>query len=92
MKKPDFLDEVSDEMDKGGDDAYGADMEDEGGDDEGAKEDKIMAAKAVGKALGITVPDPSRFADALEAFWKVCESGEAPEPKDEDEGPPDEAA
>jgi hypothetical protein len=71
--KPDFMDEVSDEMDKGGGEEYGADMEDEDeGDDESAGEDKIMAAKQVAKAAGITVADPKRFADALEAFVKAC--------------------
>lgn len=72
-KTPDFLDEVTDEMDKGGDDAYGADMEDEDeATDETAKEDKIMAAKQVAKALGVTVDDPGRFASALETFVRSC--------------------
>lgn len=72
--KPDFLSEVSDEMDKGGDDAYGADMEDDedAEPDENAKEDKILAAKQVAKALGVTPPDPEMFAKALETFVKSC--------------------
>lgn len=71
---PDFLDEVTDEMDKGGEDAYGADMEDdeEGEGDPDAKEDKILAAKQVAKALGVTVENPERFADALETFVQCC--------------------
>lgn len=78
--KPDFLDEVSSEMDKGKDDAYGADMEDdeEEGSVETAKEDKILAAKQVAKAAGITLSDPGRFADALETFVKACGSTAMP--------------
>lgn len=72
--KPDFLDEVSDEMDKGGDDAYGAEMEDE--DDEGSpedeKEDRILAVKQFARAAGITLSDPAKAADALTTLIKSC--------------------
>jgi hypothetical protein len=77
--KPSFLDEVEEEMDqgaKGGEDAYGADMEDEEEDEEmdaeAADEDRILAAKQVAKALGITVADPKRFADSLRTFIRAC--------------------
>lgn len=78
--KPDFLDEVSSEMDKGKDDAYGADMEDDedDGGDETAQEDMILAAKQVAKAAGITLADPGRFADALKTFVKACGSTSMP--------------
>lgn len=61
-----------------GDDAgkYGADMEDseepdEGSDDE-EKEDRMMAVKELGRALGVTVADPDKAAQALETFVKSC--------------------
>ena len=85
--KPDFLDEVSSEMDKGKDDAYGADMEDEEeGSDESAQEDMILAAKQVAKAAGITLADPGRFADALKTFVKACGSTSMPASEMSDEG------
>lgn len=76
MTKPDFLDEVEEEMDqgaKGGEDAYGADLEeDEEEDEEAAGEDRILAAKQVAKALGLTIEDPARLADALRTLIKSC--------------------
>ena len=75
---PDFLSEVTDEMDKGGEDAYGADMEDdEEAEADDAREDMILAAKQVAKALGVTVSDPERFADALKTFVRACSSAKA---------------
>jgi len=80
-KKPDFLDDVVDEMGpKADDDSYGASM-DESGDGDGmddesdpeeAKQDRIMAAKQVAKALGMPNADGARLADALAAFVKAC--------------------
>lgn len=74
-KSKDFLDDVVDGMgdDKGGTE-YGADMEEEGDgpDDETAKEDRLMAAGTLAKALGISTADRQRVADALEAFVKTC--------------------
>jgi hypothetical protein len=73
--KPDFLSEVGDEMDKGGDDAYGADMQDEGDEgegDESTQEDLILAGKQVAKALGVTPADPAKFATALKSFVAAC--------------------
>ncbi len=72
--KPDFMDEVDDEMDKGGDQAYGADMEDdeEPPADDAQKEDMVLAAKHVAKAGGFNPPDMDRFAEALAAFCKVA--------------------
>jgi hypothetical protein len=77
-KNPDFLDEVVDDMgEEDGSTKYGADMSeaddmDEGGDPEVAKEDRIMAAKLVAKALGNPNVDAAKFADALESFVKAC--------------------
>lgn len=78
--KPDFLSEVTDEMDKGGDDAYGADMgddeTDEGSSDE-EKQDRILAIKSFGKAIGVTIEDPERAAEALSTFIEACSKGTA---------------
>lgn len=72
-KKPDFLDEVVDEMGDEDGAKFGADMEsEEEVDDETANEDRLMAAKQVAKALGITTVDPQRFSDALKAFIATC--------------------
>jgi len=75
-RKPDFLDEVVDDMgpEKEGKD-YGADMEeegDEGDKDESMDEDQIMAAGQVAKALGIPDADKSKLRDALKAFVESC--------------------
>ena len=71
-KKPDFLEEVVDDMgnDEGGTD-YGADME-EGGGDESSHEDMLMAAGMVAKALGMPNSDNQKLADALKAFIAAC--------------------
>lgn len=73
---PKFMDDVVDEMGDGkGGTEYGASMDDtseEGGDDESMNEDRIMAAKQVGKALGLGSVDPQRLADALKAFVQSC--------------------
>jgi hypothetical protein len=82
-KKSDFLDDVVDEMgpsDKGGDDEYGAKMSvddgdgmDDESDPEEAQQDRIMAAKAIGKALGSPPGfDAVKLADALHAFVANC--------------------
>lgn len=74
-EKPDFMDEVADEMDKGPDEEkYGAEMEDgeEEPEDEGQKEDMVLAAKHVAKAGGFNPPDMDRFAEALKAFIEAC--------------------
>lgn len=81
-KKADFLDDVVGEMgpsDKGGDDEYGAKMSEDGGgmddesDPEEAQQDRIMAAKMVGKAMGAPPGfDATKLADALAAFVKAC--------------------
>lgn len=72
--KPDFLDDVVDEMGNGkGDSDYGADMEgDEEPDDDTASEDRLMAAKQLRKALGISSGDDQKIADALKAFVSTC--------------------
>jgi len=73
--KKDFLDDVVDGMgDDKGNTEYGADMEEEGEgpDDETAKEDRLMAAGTLAKALGISTADRQKVADALEAFVKTC--------------------
>lgn len=68
-----FVDEVVDEMGDGSDaDKFGADMEDESNDPEGAKEDRVMAVKSLGKALGIQIADPERAAEALATFISTC--------------------
>ena len=75
MKTPGkpFVDEVVDEMGDGSEsDKFGADMEDKDSDPEGAKEDRIMAVKSLGKALGIQIADPERAAEALSAFVSTC--------------------
>lgn len=74
---PKFLDDVVDEMGDGkGGTEYGASMDetsgDEGQDDESMNEDRLMAAKQVGKALGLGSVDPQRLADALKAFVQTC--------------------
>jgi len=82
-KKSDFLDSVVDEMgpsDKGGDDTYGAKMSEDDGDPEDAdadpeeaEQDRIMAAKAVGKAIGAPPGfDAVKLAQALKAFVSNC--------------------
>ena len=79
-KKSAFLDDVVDEMgpsDKGGDDEYGAKMSDDDGEDESdpeeAQQDRIMAAKMIGKAIGAPPGfDATKLADALSAFVKAC--------------------
>lgn len=74
---PKFLDEVVDEMGdgKGGSD-YGVSMEeetpDDETDDETVNEDRMMAAKSLAKALGISSYDPQKLADALKAFVATC--------------------
>lgn len=72
----DFLDEAVGEMEKDKDMAgseYGADMDDKAeGDDETSSEDRMMAAKQIGKALGIQIADPERFAEALKTFIATC--------------------
>lgn len=73
---PKFLDDVVDEMGdgKGGSD-FGVEMEEEvpeEGDDETANEDRLMAAKTLAKALGVSSFDPQRLADALSTFVKAC--------------------
>lgn len=68
-----FVDEVVDEMGDGSEaEKFGADMQDEESDPEGAKEDRIMAVKSLGKALGIQIADPERAAEALSAFVSTC--------------------
>ena len=84
-KKHDFLDGVVEEMGPdNSDDEYGAkmmskgaqDAEDEmdgGADDPEEKaNDQAMAAKMVGKALGLTDFDASALAKALSAFVKAA--------------------
>lgn len=73
-KKPDFLDSVADDMGEAGSKDYGADMSEEGdeGDSEEAGQDRIMAAKMVGKAMGLPDVDAAKLADALAAFVKAC--------------------
>jgi len=81
-KKADFLDSVVGEMgpSDSGDDKYGASMKEEGDDDgsmdsdpEEAQQDRIMAAKMIGKAIGAPPGfDASKLADALAAFVKAC--------------------
>jgi len=82
-KKSDFLDSVVDEMgpsDKGGDDTYGAKMSEDDGDGmddesdpEEAEQDRIMAAKQVGKAIGAPPGfDAVKLAAALKAFVSNC--------------------
>lgn len=71
----DFLDSVVDDMgDDKGNTEYGADMEEDDGADEPetAKEDRLMAAGVLTKALGISTADRQKVADALEAFVKTC--------------------
>lgn len=87
-KKPkrDFLDDVVDEMGPGDSkndgDSYGASMEEEPDEadmgDEEAGEDRVMAAKQVGKALGIANADWGKFSDALAAFVRNCTSSASP--------------
>lgn len=72
--KKDFLDDVVDEM---GDNApkYGAESEDDEQDpmdDESAGEDRMMAVKQLGKAMGINIADPGKAAEALKAFIATC--------------------
>jgi hypothetical protein len=69
--KKEFLDEVVEDMGDGDEAIYGAEMEEEG-DDETAKEDRIMAVKQLGKALGVNIADPERAADALATFIQSC--------------------
>lgn len=81
-KKKDFLDDVVGEMgpSDSGDDKYGAKMTEDDGDGmddesdpEEAAQDRIMAAKMIGKAIGAPPGfDASRLADALAAFVKAC--------------------
>jgi len=82
-KKADFLDDVVDEMgpsDKGGDDSYGAKMSEDDGDGmddesdpEEAQQDRVMAAKQIGKAIGAPPGfDATKLADALKAFIENC--------------------
>lgn len=83
-KKKDFLDDVVGEMgpSNSGDDKYGAKMTEDDGSENGigdesdpeeAAQDRIMAAKMVGKAIGAPPGfDASRLADALAAFVKAC--------------------
>lgn len=82
-KKEDFLDGVVAEMgpaDKGGGDEYGADMKDSKDDTDGMdesdpeemKQDRIMAAQQVAKALGMSDADAPKLADALKAFFDSC--------------------
>lgn len=76
-KKKDFIGDVVDDM--GPDDAdkgYGAEMsdaEDPGGDDEESGQDRIMAAKAVARALGVPDADAPKLAEALRAFVSNCD-------------------
>lgn len=73
--KGDFLDDVVDEMGDGkGGSEYGADMDadEEEADDETVKEDGIMAAKALRKALGIPSGDDAKIYDALKALVSTC--------------------
>lgn len=80
-KKSDFLDSVVDEMgpsDKGGDE-YGAKMSDDDSppedenDPEEAQQDRVMAAKQIGKAIGAPPGfDAMKLADALKAFYEAC--------------------
>lgn len=75
MKKKEddsFLDDVVDEMPDDGDEKYGADMEEDEGSDEETKQDRLMAAGTLAKALGINTADRQKIADALEAFVKTC--------------------
>lgn len=86
LKKPkrDFLDEVVDEMGpeggKNDGDSYGASMDDspepEEADmgDEEAGEDRVMAAKTLGKALGINNADWNKVDSALSAYVRACMS------------------
>lgn len=75
-KKDDFLDEVVGEMgDEDGNAKYGASMEDEGEMEEGdetMEEDQVMAAKQVGKALGLPNVDGTKLKNALKAFMDAC--------------------
>ena len=82
--KPDFMDEVDDEMDKGGDQVYGADMEDgeDNEPDDAQREDIVLAAKHVAKAGGFNPPDMDRFADALRSFCKACDDDDVAPPAD----------
>lgn len=85
-KKPkrDFLDDVVEEMGPKNDgDSYGASMDDspepaeeDMGDDEEAGEDRVMAAKTLGKALGITNADWNKVDSALSAYVRACMSDE----------------
>lgn len=83
-KKRDFLDDVVGEMgpSDSGDDKYGAKMTEDDGSENGlgdesdpeeAAQDRIMAAKAIGKAIGAPPGfDATKLADALKAFISSC--------------------
>jgi hypothetical protein len=75
-KEKPFMDDVADEMGDGPGDDYGVDMQDEEegdeGEDEKAGEDRIVAVKKLGKALGIQIAEPEAAAEALKAFIDSC--------------------
>lgn len=75
-RKPDFLDDVVDDMGPDKDDPDpGASMEEEdseGEGDESMDEDQMMAAGQVAKALGMPDADKRKLRDALKAFVESC--------------------
>lgn len=74
MKKKSFSDEVADEMGDGPGDDYAVSMDeaDSEGGDETAHEDRVMAVKQLGKALGVQIADPEGAAEALKTFIDSC--------------------
>lgn len=78
MAKPDFLDDVVGGMSPP-DKKYGADMSEEDGDGmddesdpEESQQDRVMAAKSLIRALGLSGADASKVADALKSFVAAC--------------------
>jgi hypothetical protein len=74
LKKKSFSDDVADEMGEGPGDDYKVDMEDEEDEDEDgdAHEDRVMAVKELGKAMGVQIADPEKAAEALKTFVESC--------------------
>jgi hypothetical protein len=74
-KRKSFSDDVADEMGDGPGDDYSVDMGDEekeDGEDGDAQEDRVMAVKELGKAMGVQIADPEKAAQALKTFIDSC--------------------
>jgi hypothetical protein len=79
-KKPDFLDEVVDDVGEAGSKDYGAEMSDDGdgmdneSGSEEAQQDRLMAVKQVARALGTPNADTTKLDQALHAYVTACMS------------------